>query len=236
MKTRSISEIFMVFIATARLLLLPQSDFLCQDSPHLFASKFYRLTTSELDDISVSILFHILSHPFLTKSSGDSLCYYICSRASVNPQYFDLLQFVHFDYLSLESIVDFLSMIPNCVDGRLWTAISPRLTLPTPLVSPLQESNGFDGMISYLTRKHGGNVQDGQIVALASKSLLNDSPDHALRNAANLSFDLRFLASDQPRQWFRWDFLEQCIRPTHYTIKTELLRSWTVTSSLDCVH
>jgi hypothetical protein len=44
---------------------------------------------------------------------------------------------------------------------------------------PPKEARSLEGIISYLTRKHGGNVHDKGIVTLTSKSVNNDNPKSA---------------------------------------------------------
>jgi uncharacterized coiled-coil protein SlyX len=96
----------------------------------------------------------------------------------------------------------------------------------------LKEAEPLEGIISYLTRKHGGNVHGKGIVTITSKSV-NDNPRYATRNVADLTSDSEFFSLGQPRQWICWDFREMRLRPTHYTIKSYQLKSWVVESSLD---
>jgi hypothetical protein len=43
---------------------------------------------------------------------------------------------------------------------------------------PLKEANSLDGIIFYLTRKHGGNVHENGIVTITSKSVYKDKPSY----------------------------------------------------------
>jgi uncharacterized coiled-coil protein SlyX len=95
---------------------------------------------------------------------------------------------------------------------------------------PLQEAKSVDGIISYLTRKHGGNVHDKGIVTITSKSV-ND--DDVPRNVADLTSHSSFWSNYEPGQWICWDFHEMRVRPTHYTIRSDYIRSWVIESSLD---
>jgi uncharacterized coiled-coil protein SlyX len=98
---------------------------------------------------------------------------------------------------------------------------------------PLKDAKSLEGIISYLTRKHGGNVHDKGIVTITSKSVYDDDPGHAARNVADLTSELCFLSKNKPGQWVCWDFHELRVRPTHYTIRSIYLKSWVVVSSLD---
>jgi hypothetical protein len=94
---------------------------------------------------------------------------------------------------------------------------------------PLKAPKSDDGLISYLTRKHAGNVHDKGIVTITSKSIVLG----ALQNAADLTSDSNFLSKNEPGQWVCWDFREMRLRLTHYTLGSYLLKSWVVESSLD---
>jgi hypothetical protein len=122
-------------------------------------------------------------------------------------------------------------------------AIPPVRVQPTPTPSassapaksqskveiPRKEAKSLDGIISYLTKKHGGNVQEKGIVTITSKSC----PYNDLKNVADLTSDAKFCSKNEPGQWVCWDFGEMRVRPTHYTIKGAWLKSWVVEGSLD---
>jgi hypothetical protein len=103
---------------------------------------------------------------------------------------------------------------------------------------PLKDARSLDGITSYLTRKHGGNVHDKGIVTITSKSVISD-PNYAdarlgdLRNVADLTPRSWFWSKNEPGQWVCWDFHEMRLCPTHYTIYCYDLKSWVVESSLD---
>jgi hypothetical protein len=65
---------------------------------------------------------------------------------------------------------------------------------------PLGKVKAVEAIISYRTRKHGGNVHDRGIARISSKSVA-DEPDYALRNAADLTSDSSFYSKDEPDQW-----------------------------------
>jgi hypothetical protein len=94
---------------------------------------------------------------------------------------------------------------------------------------PLRKPNSLEGVISYLTRKHGGNVHDKGIVTITSKSDKYDD----VRKVADLTSDWGFMSKNEPGQWVCWDFRELRVRPTHYTIRGSHMKSWVVESSLD---
>jgi hypothetical protein len=99
---------------------------------------------------------------------------------------------------------------------------------------PLEEARSIEGIISYLTEKHGGNVHDKGIVTITSKSIADeDRGDENFSDLADLPSYWGFQSKNEPDQWVCWDFHESRIRPTHYTIRSSSVKSWVVESSLD---
>jgi hypothetical protein len=201
------------------------------------------------------MLYQILSHSSLIISDEDSLYWYLSSRQCDDPACFHCLPFVRFEYLSLECIADFLSLIPEYVDHgffavipyyrdrRIWDAISPRLIGQMGVeFSPVSRSKSrkrvgsADGIISYLSRKYGGNVHDKGIVTITSKSVHSENSADAVKNAADFTSDPCFWSNGEPDQWVCWDFHKMRIRSTHYAIRScwiGPLRSWVLEGSLD---
>jgi hypothetical protein len=89
-----------------------------------------------------------------------------------------------------------------------------------------------DGIISHLTRKHGGNVHEKGIVNITSKSTRTDTrcPWRSIADFTSFGF---FCSNDEPGQWVCWDFREMRVRPTHYTIAALSLKSWVLEGSVD---
>jgi hypothetical protein len=124
-------------------------------------------------------------------------------------------------------------------DQRLIEAIeSQHPHLPQPRrgnlnLIPMTERESTDGIIAYLTKKHGGNVHDLGIVTLTVKSL---RPGHRgdPANAADLDRSTWWLSGNKnPGQWICWDFGTSRVHLTHYTLSTQWLASWIVEGSLD---
>jgi hypothetical protein len=100
-------------------------------------------------------------------------------------------------------------------------------------VFPMNDDNPLDGIISYLTQKHGGNVHAKEIVTITSRSVWNDRPKYRPKLVADLTTREWFRSKDEPNQWICWDFHERRVRLTQYTIKGPNLRSWVLEGSLD---
>jgi hypothetical protein len=94
---------------------------------------------------------------------------------------------------------------------------------------PLRDNRSVEGIISYLPRKHGGNVHDRGIITITSKSVFSGAP----RTLADFTSDSGLYSKNEPGQWVCWDFRNMRMRPTHYTIRSDRLKSWVVESSID---
>jgi hypothetical protein len=119
-------------------------------------------------------------------------------------------------------------------DWLVWDSICRRLVLPparsgVAIEIPLICGVSLDGIISYLTRKHGGNVHHKGIVTITSKSLSVSEPGFV----ADLDDTSSFISLEGPGQWICWDFQGMRVRPTRLTIQVRSLKSWVVEASLD---
>jgi hypothetical protein len=79
----------------------------------------------------------------------------------------------------------------------------------------------FNGVISYLTAKCGGNIHDRGVVEITASSIhKNDLEECFARNVANFGDISYFKSQDQPEQWISFDFKTFRIELTHYTIRS----------------
>jgi hypothetical protein len=97
----------------------------------------------------------------------------------------------------------------------------------------------LDGIIAYLTRKHGGNVHEKGIVTITSKSVYDGGRQYPISQLADLHIGSDFWSGNSPNQWICWDFHDLRIRPTRYSIRSGCAsspKSWVVESSIDGVN
>jgi hypothetical protein len=97
---------------------------------------------------------------------------------------------------------------------------------------PFKDDSLLDGIISYLTRKCGGNVHENDVVTITSSSVYPGEPGDSVSRVADLTSDSFFASNINRNQWVCWDFLEMRVRPTHYTIRAQL-RNWMIETSVD---
>jgi hypothetical protein len=99
---------------------------------------------------------------------------------------------------------------------------------------PLSGNDAFDGIISYLTEIHGGNVHEKGVVNITSRSVFDDNPDCAPKYVVDMTEGSHWFSSaKQPGQWICWDFRRRRLSPDHYTIWAVGLKSWVLEGSVD---
>jgi hypothetical protein len=178
--------------------------------------------------------------------SEDSLYDFISHEIPTNRDYFNILQFMRFDYLSGASISQFISLTEeywcdDLIDFNLWKAICRRVELPgdydyastrsKEVSRPLDERTQPDGIISCLSRGWGRNWPS-QCIKITVKSVEagKDRADAAEAIAQGGYFE----SKDKPNQWICWEFKTDTVRPTHYSLRS-YAKSWRLEGSLDGV-
>jgi hypothetical protein len=205
-----------------RLIQRSEFKFAISEEIEFLASHFYEFSLSSLSKVSFQDISSIVSHPSLKMKSEDFLYELINSRMNEDLSFFSVFEFVRFEYLSSATISDFSRIVCEHFDllnVSILSAICVRLNhniSPQIFNSRLNGieivpnvSSPLEGIISYLTRKHGGNVHDRGIVTItstepkcslfASLPPYHDSPNSAAKNAADLTADRFFFSKDAPK-------------------------------------
>jgi hypothetical protein len=216
------------------------------------SSSFFELPESSLSELSVSLLGSILSHPSLQIVSEDNLYEFVKSLVLRDESYSILLEFVRFEYLSLDSIRDFTQLISDSfslLTPSIWGSLIHRLNVsvsPSPIISDRYyidsvrfcEDRPLDGIVSLLTRTFRGNIHDLGVVTVSASS--QQCSDCGVAVLVDFSSGLRgFATLNQPDSWICIDFKTRCINPTHYSVRTRTdgdschPRSWILEGSND---
>jgi hypothetical protein len=196
------------------------------------SSSFFELPESSLGELSVSLLVSILSRPSLRVLSEDKLYEFVKNLIERDASYSVLLEFVRFEYLSLESIRGFATLISSSfsvLTRSIWESLVPRLILSVSRSTPISgrcygrsipyEGRSLDGIISFLSREFGGNVHDQGIVKVSSSGQLWSECGVAL--VVDFESDLKgFATPSSDNSWICIDFKTCFIKPTHYSIRT----------------
>jgi hypothetical protein len=79
-----------------------------------------------------------------------------------------------------------------------------------PRFFPVTDEEHLNGIIAYLTDKHGGNLHEKEIVVMTSKS------GRGANNLVDLKSDQDFKSDDAADQWVSWEFRECLVCPTQH--------------------
>jgi hypothetical protein len=175
----------------------------------------------------------------------------ICDRFRDDSQFATLFEYVRFEYLSSESIQSFISLMEEGFDFltfAIWQSVCRRLSLPVSIsnsrkcnryyshLCAFSTISCFDGIISYLTTRCGGNIVDQNIVSIKASSL-PDERDFLYRQLVDFACHDTFYTVDEPNSWICYDFKEISIDLSHYSIRSRFdcddnhLRSWILEGS-----
>jgi hypothetical protein len=197
------------------------------------ASRFYEFSLSSLSKVCLNDIEAIVSHPSLKMKSEDFLYEFIISRMNEDFSFFNLFEFVRFEYLSSTTISDFSKVVCEYFDllnVSFLSAICVRLIQNVSPQTANSRLNGIefvpnvstplDGIISYLTREHGGNVHDRGIVTITSTDPWDGASWNVATNAADLTANNFFHSKNLPNQWLCYDFGDRRTNLTHYSIRS----------------
>jgi hypothetical protein len=105
------------------------------------AANFHQFSVSDFDHLTASVLESILSDRSLVVRDEDSIFEVIHRLASADISYFGLLEFVRFEFLSVECMgraFEFISSSFDSLTIGIWSRLGNRLTLP---VTPASQSD-----------------------------------------------------------------------------------------------
>jgi hypothetical protein len=111
----------------------------------------------------------VLSCPSLKVEDEDRLYDYIVGRMSSDRNFFCLLEFVRFDYLSDSKIYEFFDLIsysPSDLNLSFFRQLRSRLIRAGKTKKTFVPSSPLHGIIAHLTESCGGNVHDHNIVTV----------------------------------------------------------------------
>jgi hypothetical protein len=233
----------------------------CPAEVQFAASHFRELPHSVLLSLNVSHFHAILSSPSLVVNEEDSLYNFIYERfegdrhADANGLWTSLLDFLRFESMRTETIATFLAETPNVSElltpwllrvfgDRLIHEVMldndesfPPKKIREGTVTEISLNNGrpFNGIIAYLTHKHGRNVHAHGIIDITAATHL---PGGEPKNLCDLDSESEYLSSSTygANQSVCWDFKGMRIRPTHYTLRSGTMdfpQSWIMDGSID---
>jgi uncharacterized coiled-coil protein SlyX len=128
-----------------------------------------------------------------------------------------------------EQLDQLAERVRSLTNPRLDSASSPPPKASNATECVMTRRNSLDGIISVLTRKHGGNVHERGIVVITSKSCYSGD----LTNVADLRSHDGFISRRGAGQWICWAFHGIQVQPTSYAMRTKGLKAWVLEGSQD---
>jgi hypothetical protein len=244
---REFNEELTVSSVVDRLNLLIEARLNCSKELNFLATHFCELDAYCIENIHREVISMILASDRLQLKSEDWLYAFITRISHQDEANLSLLAFVRFDLLSDQSMQHFISVSsqsPGFLNIHLWSSLCARLRLPTQTQGSVREfkpDSPLSGIISFLTKRHGGNVHDLNIVKITASTAVvwHDADRGPAKYAAELGRCHSFFQSvDRPDQWLCYDFGAARVRLSGYSLMSYSWgdshpKSWSVEVSRD---
>jgi hypothetical protein len=199
------------------------------------ATHFPDFPESEFSTLTLESLYSILSQPVLELESEDRLYAFICHRISSDPSYFSLFELVQFDFLSMDSLRDFIQLVTarfGYFTFSIWERVQVRLARSPAAGRTDTRHCRFDrtdcpfilgapltGIIARLSAECDGNVHKRRVVRVTASSERGSS--YASSNVIDLSANTEWLSQGEtPDQWLCYDFQGRTVEVTNYSIQS----------------
>lgn len=225
-----------------------------------FISKhFHSIDQNEFLKLSRKIQFSIISNPNLQIKNEDSLLDIIIQIISQKEEEEDseiddalFLEQIEFTSLSENKLREFLLNFDiNSITNSLWRKLfkcffihfdktQERIEGSHSIIQETfeykeNETNQFQGIIDYLTKKCGGNVDEKGVVKVTASSIYKDFVPKNVVDYVDLE---NFSSLNRENQWILFDFIDKKIRPNYYSIRTHKgdigrshLKNWVIEGS-----
>jgi hypothetical protein len=200
------------------------------------ATHFYEVDVEQLKELKQETIEAIVSHERLCLSSEESLLDFI---SGLGDECLNLYGYVECCFLSLEGIELFLERIDRReLDQRSWNSICRRLRCElrdrnrsssrfSAVSYPYAEGHEFEGIIHDLTAKCGGNVHEKGVVNITASSY-GETAHKVVNYGSHEAW-----AAVAPNPWICFDFKEQCVALSHYTLKTSTADDYPLTWAME---
>jgi len=200
---------------------------------------FEEMSNEIFSRFDFSTLSMILQDERLKIPDEDWLFEQICRETEHDAAKVQLFEFIYFEMLNVGSMMKFVEFCRDhfeflnlCVFdricGRLIHQVADTKSMSDRRTElnfrykyrgktfAFSESAPFNGIFSYLTSKHGGNVHDKGIVSVTQSSTYSNL---YAKNCVDLNSDSYSETESQPNQWISFDFKEMKVRVTNYSIR-----------------
>lgn len=218
----------------------------------------------QMSQLPLNILNSILNSPKLQLKAEDQLLKVVNSIYSIERSYFQLYEHVQFVNVESENILEFLEFFNfNDLTSETWLNLASRLKQETKRNEKLNyrykfeknrfptaknksnkieilfnNENQFDGIINFIRNQDIDGTQNS--IEITASSVAN--PLFPPSNVIEYETDqLYFYTKNSQNSWIRFDFKENRVSPTSYTLRTDMSsdyhpKSWVIEGSNDKVN
>jgi hypothetical protein len=219
----------------------------CEREIEFVASHLMDIDESSIFEMNNSLLSRLFGHSSLRLWSEDWLYEHIMEHILSDCESYSLLESVKYEYLSKSSIESFVDVISESFDiltPSIWTTLRSRFISGFVQSSPraiekhflFRADSPFDGLISFLTQSHHGNVHDLGIVSVTASDVYSDRNP---KNVVDLESSLHCHTPDAPNSWICYDLKDKRMNVSHYSLRSRSdhdnshLMNWTLEGSMD---
>jgi hypothetical protein len=209
----------------------------CEGEVEFLGKLFAEAWDSIQEGLNAETIHEIVSSVWLKIPSEDWLPDQLMNYVSNDVSRMFLLETVYFEMIScsvMEAFTKFASQFYGSMTFLLWQRLCARLICevhpPSELAMTLssrfskqpgrdicyESGKPFDGIISSLTSKYGGNLDDLGVVKVTESSMCNQ--DWAGKHCIDHRSEKAFCSQNQPGQWLQLDFGNAAVCATHYSI------------------
>lgn len=225
------------------------------------AAHFESINHEELKSLDIQTLDLIFNNESLILSDEDSLLDFILSLYVGNHEYSVLFEYVQFSNVSENSLFLFLTKFDiEFMNEKIWNSMCNRL-LPSKseffecqskrkyhhqkkelLLFDLKEfkyseTEKFNGIMNYLSKKTDGNINDNGTIKITSNSIISDFHP---KNLVDYQKNNYYHSKDEGNAIINFDFKDNLIQLSSYSIKTNNsnafgthLKNWVIEVSND---
>jgi hypothetical protein len=193
------------------------------------ASHLMSIDLSSLFELNDSLLSQIFEHPSLRLQSEDWLYERIVEEISTDCKHFWLLEFVGYEYLSKSSIESFFDLISKSfyfLTPSIWNSLRSRFLSGSSILSSpripeqhfiFRSDSPFDGLISFLTQQHHGNVHDHGIVSVTSSNVYSD---RIAKHVVDFKSSLYCQTANARNSWICYNLKDKRMNVSHYSLRS----------------
>ncbi|OHS95422.1 hypothetical protein TRFO_10583 [Tritrichomonas foetus] len=208
-----------------------------EDEINFISRHFYSIEVDKLEIMPAEIIFDIVSNKNLCLENETQLYLFIKRMISISSDYYSLLSFVDFTYLSNDDIYDFISSFNiEYLNSSIWSRIclysdhnhkyipknihdhNKRYNQNSSFYIPFTDLSKqyMNGVTSFLANYHHGNNYDTEIIGIEAST--HEGGD--LYDLVSQAIGSDFYRENEKNSWILFDFKNYRINLEYYSIRS----------------